>query len=994
MKKIFALLVSFVLLVSIWVPTYATFEDIDTTNETLTEAVDLLAYMGVTKGVSETEFGTEQPVTREQFALFVYRLVKDGKDAPVTSDNITKFTDLEDPTYFSAIAWANSKGIVKGTSATTFEPKGNITLQDAYTMLVRALGYEEDETLSYPYGYIEVAENKNTKLDTNIEVNYTDTLTRGDMAILLYNTFFAETGIAETKQIEREIGTGANATWVLETVTEYPTFCEKYFDVIEVEYQAVATPNFVFGADETTAELGYEAIEFKYVGNEKTDAPAQFYADIEDLRIENADNYIMSHFKMYVTLDEDNNIDKILYAQPLINKVVTDKIILENVKAEKPEDYYDNNIKNAPLLSGKVTFEGNIGYFYDAPYSYAKPHYVTGSSEQDKYNARNAENLEFIDVTLDDETYTFEVIDETIDAYSLIDTLALPYTNGVYEAVFYDVDGDNLFDYIFYMPYEAYFINTDEDYTFEEDGIIDDVAYINDAYITARDYEDEDYVVGYFNPELNYVKIVDIIKPIKGEITSYKNSNGTVVIKNKTYDAISDYKLLNNFNKPEFLYKDNEEEISSDILKCEEFYIYKNVILNAGDSKKEYIDFDGDLIIPNNIKTPRVEFNSATGEDEYFIYAWIDGNLKYVPIEVEDVYPTLLVSNKVNTKYANQLCTYVIRDNKYVITSLAYGEDEDGEHIGIETDTSLLDTEEEVQVIITDKNVQMSKYLGYRYEIENFENKVEITNNTRIIIRSYDNEEEEYVYTEYDKSDFTEDIDTVFDTVSYIVSNNTERKDRDNLVILYATVNGEFNFAAKENKDGYRIIRDVRVDQDDEGDYRYFYEVLNPYTGKIEEVMSTEYASKINGLTKPLAENTVVKLIDYKVEDSIGNVSYNWLVEYDNRDELITLIKYDESANCEDCIEELTETYYYIDSSTKVTVLTDDNYKLIDLEDITKDMFVTGKVLNEKTNKYETVKAPYPMVYVEVEDKKDYDYPVAKFIIIVATEDIEYIPCH
>ena len=994
MNKLFALLVSFVLLAGMWIPTYATFEDIDTTNETLTEAVDLLAYMGVTKGISETEFGTEQPVTREQFTLFVYRLVKGGKDAPATSENVTKFTDLEDPIYFNAIAWANSKGIVKGVSATSFDPKGNITLQDAYTMLVRTLGYEENEALSYPYGYIEVAESKNVKLDTNVKVNYTDVLTRGDMAILLYNTFFAETGIAETKQVEREIGTGDNATWVLETVTEYPTFCEKYFDVIEVEYQAIATPSFVFGADESTAELGYEAIEFQYVGNEKTDAPTQFYANVEDLRIKNADNYIMSYFKMYVTLDEDNNINKILYAQPLMNKVTTDKIVLENIKAEKPEDYYDNNIKNAPLLSGKVTFEGNVGYFYGAPYSYAKPHYITNSSEQDKYDARNAENLEFIDVTLDNETYTFEVIDETIDAYSLIDTLALVYTDGIYEAVFYDVDGDNLFDYIFYMPYEAYFISTDEDYTFEEDGIIDNVAYINDAYITAKDYKDEDYVVGYFNPKLNYVKIIDTIKLTKGEITSYKNSNGTVVIKKKTYNAVSNYKLLNNFNKPKYLYKDNKEEISSDILNCKEFYIYKNVILSAENSKKEYIDFGGDLIIPSDIKEPRIKFNSITGEDEHYIYAWINGTLKYVPVEVEDVYPALFVDNKVSTKYANQLCTYVIRDNKYVITSLAYGEDEDGEYIGMETDTSILDTEEEVQVIVTDKNVQMSKYLGYRYEIENFENKVEITNSTRIIIRSYDEKENKYIYTEYNKSDFTEDIDTVFDTVSYIVSNNTDRKDRDNLVILYATVNGEFNFAAKVNKNGYRIIRDVKVGQDNEGNYRYFYEVLNPYAGKIEENMSAEYASKINGLTKPLAENTIVKLVDDKVKDSIGNVSYNWLMEYDDRDELITLAKYDENANCEDCIEKLTETYYYVDDNTKVTVLTNDNYKLINLEDNTKDMFITGTVLNEKTNKYETVKAPYPIAYVEVEDKKDYDYPVANFIIIIATEDIEYIPCH
>ena len=997
MNKLFALLVSFVLLAGMWIPTYATFEDVDTNNETLVEAVDLLAYMGVTKGISETEFGTEQPVTREQFTLFVYRLVKGGKDAPATSENVTKFTDLEDPTYFSAIAWANSKGIVKGASATSFDPKGNITLQDAYTMLVRTLGYEENEALSYPYGYIEVAESKNVKLDTNVKVNYTDVLTRGDMAILLYNTFFAETGIAETKQVEREIGTGNNTTWVLETVTEYPTFCEKYFDVIEVEYQAIATPNFVFNTDESTAELGYEAIEFKYVGNEKTKAPAQFYADAKDLRIKNADNYIMSYFKMYVTLDEDNNIDKILYAQPLMNKVTTDNIILESVKAEKPEDYYDNNSKNAPLLSGKVTFDGKVGYFYDAPYSYAKPNYVINSSEEDKYNARNAKNLKLIDITLNDEIYSFTVDNENINATNLIEKLALPYSNGVYEAIFYDVNGDNLFDYVFYMPYKAYFISTDKDYTFKEDGIIKDTAYINDANIVStKNYKNEDYVIGYFNPKLNFIKIIDIIKPVTGEITSYKNSNGTVVINGKTYDAISDYKLLDNFRENiEQLYKKNTFEITTDILNSKEFYIYNNIILSAGNSKKEYTNFDGDLIIPTNIKKPRIEFNPTSGEDEYYIYTWVDGDLKYVPVEVEDVYPSLLVDNKVSAEYAEQLCSFIIRDNKYVITSLAYGEDEDGEYIGMEKeDYSILNTDEEVQVIKLDKNVQMSKYIGYRYEIENFDNKVVITDNTKIIIRSYDKKENKYIYTKYNKSDFTEDIETTFDTVTYIVSNDTERKDRDNLVILYATVNGEFNFIPKANKDGYRIIHDVKVDQDDEGDYRYFYEVLNPYTGRIEEVMGADYASKISGLPEPLAKNTIVKLIDSKVKDSVGNISYNWLVEYDNDNELITIVDYDEKANTEETIKDLTEKCYFVDADTKVTVLTENNYRLINLEDITKDMIVTGKVLNEKTNKYETVKAPYPIAYVEVEDKKEYEYPVAKFIIIIATEDIEYIPCN
>ena len=96
-------------------------------------------------------------------------------------------------------------------------------------MIVRALGYEKEESLPYPFGYIEVAEDKGVALDEGLDskVTYTDALTRGDVAILLYNAFFAETGVAETKQVERKIGDDENATWVLETKTDYPTLAEK-----------------------------------------------------------------------------------------------------------------------------------------------------------------------------------------------------------------------------------------------------------------------------------------------------------------------------------------------------------------------------------------------------------------------------------------------------------------------------------------------------------------------------------------------------------------------------------------------------------------------------------------------------------------------------------------------------------------------------------------------------------------------------------------------
>ena len=466
----------------------AQFTDVDAENEYLNKAVNLLNHVGVVKGTSETTFGTDELVTREQMAAFIYRLMKKGNSVE-GGDNSSTFTDLEDPTFFFMVSWANAQGIIKGTSATTFEPKGSITLQDAYTMIIRALGYEDEGTLSYPFEFIGIAEQKGVELDEGLDssVSYTDALTRGDVAILLYNAFFAETGIPETKQVEKLIGTGDKATWVLQTVTEYPTLCEKIFDVLEVEYQAVATPNYTFGESETTKSLGYDAVLFNYVGEERTDAPAQFYAAAEDLALDgDLDDYIMSHFTMYVTLDDDDAVEEILYAEPLINSKTVNEIKLETLSSNTAYSYYGDSADNAKRLSGKVLIDGKEAYFYNAPYSYATPTYPTGSDDVDKYVLRNEKNLKFISMALlgdaDDAEYTYtldnvdfvDVDDEYFktDSVTLIDELAQVYTGGLYEATVYDVDGDGLYDYINYMPYSFAIVDTDDDYLPQEGEVV------------------------------------------------------------------------------------------------------------------------------------------------------------------------------------------------------------------------------------------------------------------------------------------------------------------------------------------------------------------------------------------------------------------------------------------------------------------------------------------------------------------------------------------
>ena len=116
------------------------FDDV-TTDEHFAEQIEILTDIGIIKGTGETEFSPDDSVSREQMALFLFRLMI-GKDN-AGSLNTTKFTDLYDDTYSGAISWANASGYIIGTSDTTFSPDMELTRAQAVTFLWAAAGKPE-----------------------------------------------------------------------------------------------------------------------------------------------------------------------------------------------------------------------------------------------------------------------------------------------------------------------------------------------------------------------------------------------------------------------------------------------------------------------------------------------------------------------------------------------------------------------------------------------------------------------------------------------------------------------------------------------------------------------------------------------------------------------------------------------------------------------------------------------------------------------------------
>jgi len=103
--------------------------------------IDCIAYYGITRGTSATTYSPDDSVIREHMALFLVRMaMKVGIELP-PADSFTPFTDIGDLSQESreAIAQIYQLRITIGTSATTYEPKKNVSRGEMALFLARLM---------------------------------------------------------------------------------------------------------------------------------------------------------------------------------------------------------------------------------------------------------------------------------------------------------------------------------------------------------------------------------------------------------------------------------------------------------------------------------------------------------------------------------------------------------------------------------------------------------------------------------------------------------------------------------------------------------------------------------------------------------------------------------------------------------------------------------------------------------------------------------------
>lgn len=181
---------------------------------------------GFFKGVSDTEFGVKDSMTRAQFCQMIYNIYKDDSDI-ITRANEAAFIDVQPGSwFFDAVSACAESGIVNGIGDGLFNPNAPISREDTAIIMMRILigadGIENtdeqsalaaarksgiaagdfDSTRGYAKKAVAAALGVIYFGDTDGNINPRANITRAETAAMISNMFFK--GYIEPEKPEPE----------------------------------------------------------------------------------------------------------------------------------------------------------------------------------------------------------------------------------------------------------------------------------------------------------------------------------------------------------------------------------------------------------------------------------------------------------------------------------------------------------------------------------------------------------------------------------------------------------------------------------------------------------------------------------------------------------------------------------------------------------------------------------------------------------------------
>jgi len=190
MKKILSILLTFSILIGSVTVTNAAYTDVESTADYRLSALRLQD-LEIISGYDDGSFRPNNTITRAEFTKIVVCMM--GKEDDAKASNATSgFFDISLGSWYTPyINYAVSQGILSGYADGSFAPNNTITFAEAITILLRTLGYNEENVgYFWPNNYVNVA--ATLGVSSEIYCNPNDIITRATAAILVDRSLFTK----------------------------------------------------------------------------------------------------------------------------------------------------------------------------------------------------------------------------------------------------------------------------------------------------------------------------------------------------------------------------------------------------------------------------------------------------------------------------------------------------------------------------------------------------------------------------------------------------------------------------------------------------------------------------------------------------------------------------------------------------------------------------------------------------------------------------------
>jgi len=158
----------------------------DTSSWNDDDIMPLLDSLEIMQGDGMGDYGLDRFVSRAEMAKIAVNS-SSHKDETAIGISVSPFSDVAGSSWAAPyILNGSQNGLFKGYMDGSFHPDDTVSFEEAVTMLLRCLGYDDDSFgVSYPYGQVNFA--KNIDLLDNVSCSYGEMMTRRNIARMVYN---------------------------------------------------------------------------------------------------------------------------------------------------------------------------------------------------------------------------------------------------------------------------------------------------------------------------------------------------------------------------------------------------------------------------------------------------------------------------------------------------------------------------------------------------------------------------------------------------------------------------------------------------------------------------------------------------------------------------------------------------------------------------------------------------------------------------------------